>query len=136
MLCADQARWIQPQLEWLYPWFARILVVDGARTPDVGCRWGATELPDDVEVAPSSDDLDAALHAFDDGEGKVGLFRRRGPQREVLDAALAELGTPDALVVAADEFALDLPEFLMACERLPDCRAFRLLLTVNGGQPG
>lgn len=124
VLCADQEQWVRPQLEWLYPWFSRILVVDGACIPDRGASWGRDPQEGPGEIVPSTDGSREAVRSFPDARGKISLIEPSGTQAEVLNEALGELGTELAFVVSMDEFLPDMFEFMNACERMPNHSAF------------
>ena len=93
VLCADQERWVRPQLEGLYPWFSRILVVDGARTSDRGASWGREAEKGLGEIIPSTDGSREAVRSFPDAKGKISLIESSGPQARVLNEAAAPSGS-------------------------------------------
>lgn len=124
VFCADGERWIEAQLDQLYRFVSRILVVDGAQNPAV------SELPDEPAtiqngpVVPSSDGSRALVAGYPDPDGIVELIEDAGEQADVLNRAMARIETPNFLVFSADEFVSDLALVISTCERMPDCDAF------------
>ena len=125
VLCEEgQVPWLSAQAEALAARVPRVLVVPGARAA------GFEFHPDDraraqpgFEVAPSEELVASARAAVADVEA-FEVFERRGPQAEVLNAALEHLGTYEALVLGADELLRDPLELLRFCERAPRAKVF------------
>ena len=124
ILAGDEPQWLPAQLLSLAPLVSRILVVPGAQGEGFEFDPGEITLPTGGHEIRPDEGRTAAVRAALSAAGRGELFLRSGPQAEVLNAALSELGCHDVLVLGAGEFLDDPVEVLRACERAPRALCF------------